>query len=305
MDFCGEQQFLSEGLCELGPAVPASDCARVLEQVASRYELASTLFMAEAEYRKNPVHRGVNPIPGRNFTERCDLSCVEEQPAFVAALRALLGPKARILNKKFVVGVPESWLPEWLLEETRDVAVANMGAYVRPEFRDMTYFHGIDFHQDVIDFPARASDFITLYVYLSNTDGNMSPLHVVPQSFKLGATRFPHQLELNPLDCGLVYRREDGRSAALEYRALTGPAGSMYCWHACTLHGTRPHRDSMPRISLRYLLEKGDDSPALIDRANESIEGALSLAVTRCDLDARGEAIMTGNTINKAASDER
>lgn len=304
MSFAGEQQFLNEGLCELGEVVSRRDCERVLEQVAGRYGLASTLFLSEAEYRKNPVHRGVNPLPGRNFTEQCDLRCIEEHPAFVEALHAILGPKPRIVIKKFVVGVPDSWLPKWLREETRELAVANMGAYVRPEFRDMTYFHGIDFHQDLIDYPSRSSDFITLYVYLSDTDANMSPLHVVPRSHQLGATRFPHQLELDPLDPSLVYRREDGRSAALEYRVLTGPAGSIYCWHACTLHGTRPHRDSTPRISLRYLIEKGDDTPALVDRVNDSIEGALSLKVTRCDLGEGGEAIMTGNTINRAATDE-
>ena len=43
----------------------------------------------------------------------------------------------------------------------------------------MTYFRGIDYHMDIIDFPNRNPLFITMYVYLNDTDSTMSPLNVI------------------------------------------------------------------------------------------------------------------------------
>ena len=79
----------------------------------------------------------------------------------------------------FVVGVPTEWLPEWVKNDTEDLMDANLGAWIKPEFQDMTYFRGIDFHQDLIDHKSRLSDFITLYVYLDNVDMKMSQLMII------------------------------------------------------------------------------------------------------------------------------
>ena len=78
----------------------------------------------------------------------------------------VLGPRWRILDYKFVVGIDHDTLPQWLHEEIGDRPIANLGPYVKEKFRDMTYFRGIDFHQDILDFPDRESDFITVYIYL-------------------------------------------------------------------------------------------------------------------------------------------
>ena len=48
-----------------------------------------------------------------------------------------------------------------------------MGRFIKEKYRDITYFRGIDFHQDIIDFPHKQSDFATFYVYLDNVDKNL------------------------------------------------------------------------------------------------------------------------------------
>ena len=52
----------------------------------------------------------------------------------------------------------------------------------KEEHRDLTYFKGIDFHQDIIDFPDRDPDFITAYIYLDKVDTKTSPLYLIPNS---------------------------------------------------------------------------------------------------------------------------
>ena len=62
--------------------------------------------------------------------------------------------------------MPATAVPDWLKARILGNPVNNLGAYVRPQYRDVTYFYGIDFHQDLIDYKAREADFLTLYVYL-------------------------------------------------------------------------------------------------------------------------------------------
>jgi len=293
------ERFVHDGFDRLDSPLPADRCRALLDAARATRDFSGALFLREHEYRAAPLHRGVNPRPGRNLIERFDTSWIEEAPVFIAAMNAILGPGFRVLAKKFVCGVPESWMPEWLLAETRDVAVANLGAYVRPEHRDVTYFHGIDFHQDIIDFMGRPCDFVTLYVYLDETTPVSSPLFIVPGSQRFGATTFPHAVALDAAACTLVYDDARGHSDTFSYEMLTGPAGSTYVWHACMLHGTRPHTAEEPRLSLRYLVQRAEPpAPGLLDDANARITGPLALDLTRVDVDERGEVRLRGNTIN-------
>jgi len=291
-------EFPTNGFVSLGRVADPAACGKLLADIERTREFSPALFLSEADYRANPQHKGVNPVPGRNLIERFDTSFIEQAPAFVAAMTAALGPGYRMLDKKFVVGVPESWMPPWLVKETHGLAVANLGAYVRPEYRDITYFHGIDFHQDIIDFKERRADFITAYVYLADTSESTSPLYVVPRSHAFGATTFPHRITYTPHGRRMRYEAPHGGADDFDYLMLTGPAGSIYFWHSCTLHGTKPHMADQPRISVRMLIESRDGGATLLDRANRAIQGPLSLVETREDLDAAGRARIRGNTIN-------
>ena len=93
-------------------------------------------------------------------------------------MTALLGPGYEILNKKVVCGVPARSIPDWLKTRIHGNPVNNLGAYVRPQNRDVTYFYGIDFHQDLIDYKEREADFLTLYVYLHPVTRADAPLYL-------------------------------------------------------------------------------------------------------------------------------
>ena len=263
------------------------------------YDLS--LFQGEAEFDADPQYRGVNPRPGRNLLERFagDLGFVEQAPHIVSALTALLGPGYRVMDRKVVCGVPDKSIPAWLKARIAGNPVNNLGPYVKPQFRDVTYFNGIDFHQDLIDYKDREADFITLYVYLHRVTKADAPLFVLENSHTLGAAVFPHDLSPDGPDAW-TYRNGPHGETRCRQVVLTGGAGHVACWHALTLHGTQPDEADDERISLRYLFASADGVRAGLHAVNEGLGVPLSLTATRVDLDAAGAAQIKANTVNGA-----
>ncbi len=209
-----------------------------------------------------------------------------------------MGEGYETLNRKVVCGVPASAAPAWLKARITDNPVNNLGAYVRPEYRDITYFYGIDFHQDLIDFKDRDADFVTLYVYLHPVGAHDAPLYLLEESHRLGATLFPHDLTRE----GGGWRYRDGRGGeiATPQIMLVGGTGFVAMWHACTLHGTQPDAADNERLSLRYLFAKRPGVRAGLDDVNASLNGPIRLGATRQDLDENGAARIKANSVNQA-----
>jgi hypothetical protein len=203
-----------------------------------------------------------------------------------------------------VCGVPDSAIPAWLKQRIAGNPVNNLGPYVKPHYRDVTYFNGIDFHQDLIDYKDREADFITLYVYLHPVTRADAPLFVLENSHSLGASVFPHDLtppdKIGGGDDAWTYRNGPQGEARCRQVVLTGGAGHVACWHALTLHGTQPDEADDERISLRYLFAPADGVRAGLHAVNEGLNVPLSLTATRVDLDAAGAAAIKANTVNKA-----
>jgi hypothetical protein len=293
-----ETDFLKFGFEACGQVFEPALCKKLLEDVDKSRDF-NALFLDEKTFRENPQMKGVNPRPGRNLLGRLEADFIFGHTFFAKRMEQVLGPSWRVLDHKFVMGVPDSWLPDWVREETEGAPVANLGGYIRPEFRDMTYFHGIDFHQDIIDYKTRNCDFVTAYVYLDEAGLESSPLHVIPKSQEQGASKFPHKIVTSGMQ--ISYSGDNGQTADYDMEILTGPPGSLYFWHPATLHGTMPHKDSSPRISVRILAEKNDQRliDCELDQLNAKIDGPLSLLETRRDLDEQGNAILRENIINK------
>jgi hypothetical protein len=284
------------------PPVEAEPAAALLAKVKADRQFGPGLFLSQAEFDADPQYKGVNPRPGRNLIEAFenDLAFVEADPGVVSALTELLGRSYECLTKKFVCGVPQAWVPDWLRARIAGNPVNNLGAYMRPEFRDITYFYGIDFHQDLIDYPERAADFVTLYVYLHPVGRQDAPLFLLENSHRLGGTIFPHQL--TPASEGdWLYGDGRGGQVRVAQHLLVGDTGYTALWHGCTLHGTQPDAADHERISLRYILAKAKDAPhAGIDEVNAHLHGPLSLEATRRDLAADGSAQIKANSVNSA-----
>lgn len=293
--------FIKSGRHVFSDPVDPAAAGDLLAAIHAERAFDSGLFLSQAEFDADPQHVGVNPKPGRNMLDRYagQLGFVERAPQIVEALGGLLGDDYQILNRKIVCGVPERHIPDWLIERVKGNPVNNLGAYVRPQFRDVTYFYGIDFHQDLIDYKERSADFITLYVYLHPVGRQDAPLYLLDGSHALGATVFPHDLRSDGPG-HWIYGDRRGQERLLRQEVLTGPAGRAAMWHACTLHGTQPDAADHERISLRYLVARRHDGPTGLDAVNARLQGPLSLTDTRADLAADGSAAIKSNTVLKA-----
>ena len=281
------------------PVDPAA-ATELLAAIHADRAFDAGLFQDEADFLANPQHIGVNPRPGRNLLEKFEhqLGFIERAPMIVSALVDLLGSDYEILNRKIVCGVPDSVLPGWVKTRIAGNPVNNLGAFVKPEYRDITYFYGIDFHQDLIDFKDRDADFVTLYCYLHPVTRADAPLFLLDGSHRLGATVFPHDLTRTGDETWRYSDRKAGETE-VQQRVLVGGAGFTAVWHACTLHGTQPDAADHERISLRYLFARKAGSPAGIDAVNRALEGPIRLAGTRIDIAANGAPTMKGNTVNQ------
>ncbi len=293
--------FIRDGAHRFAEPLDGDACGKLLADIRATRAFDRNLFLSQAEFDANPQYTGVNPRPGRNLLEQFErqLGFVEKAPAIVEAMTALLGPGYEILNKKVVCGVPSSAVPAWLRERILGNPVNNLGAYVRPEYRDVTYFYGIDFHQDLIDYKAREADFLTLYIYLHPVGLSDAPLYLLEGSHRLGGSVFPHDLTRTG-DAAWRYRNGEHGEVKVAQRILTGATGFAGMWHACTLHGTQPDAADHERISLRYLIAKNGAAPSGIDQVNATLRGPLSLSDTRADLAADGSAAIRKNTVNQA-----
>jgi hypothetical protein len=297
--------FIESGYHLFETPVDAAAATRLLTAVRTTRAFDASLFLSEAAFDADPQHTGVNPRPGRNLLEtfEANLGFVERDPGIVTGLTEMLGPGYETLNKKVVCGVPASAVPAWLKARITDNPVNNLGAYVRPEYRDVTYFYGIDFHQDLIDFKDRDADFVTLYVYLHPVGAHDAPLYLLENSHRLGATVFPHDLTRDDLGKGgdgWRYRDRLGGEVATRQTMLVGGTGFAAMWHACTLHGTQPDAADNERLSLRYLFAKRLGARAGMDDVNATLRGPIRLGDTRQDLDERGAARIKANAVNKA-----
>jgi hypothetical protein len=295
------EDFIRDGAHRFDQPVDAKACADLLARIRATRDFDGSLFLTEEAFDADPQYTGVNPRPGRNLLEGLEdgLAFVEQDPRIVEGVTALLGPDYEILNRKVVCGVPAGSVPEWLRKRILGNPVNNLGAYVRPQHRDVTYFYGIDFHQDLIDYKAREADFLTLYIYLHPVSRADAPLYLLEGSHRLGGSVFPHNLTRIGDKDWLYVNGEHGEVVARQ-KILTGDTGFAAMWHACTLHGTQPDAADHERISLRYLIARKGAGPSGMDSVNATLKGPLSLTSTRADLAADGSAAIKSNSVLKA-----
>lgn len=290
-----QNQFRSEGYANLGVVVSEAVCNKVFTEIKKIQDFSSFIFLDEKKFLENPQYKNVNPIPGRNILENLEdeVEEIEQSKGIVDALHQVLGENYVILNKKVICGVPESWIPGWVLERIKTNPVNNLGAYVKPEFRHVTYFYGIDFHQDIIDWSGREPDFVTLYIYLHRVDKNSAPLNLLPKSHHLGVDKFPHELISKGGSCPEWSLKNQINNVSLSTRQKTilGDAGNVAFWHSYTIHGTTPNINSEERLSLRYLIAKNSlNTNTLLDSVNAEIDATIFESDMREDLLGDGQS---------------
>lgn len=279
-----EQQFVQHGVFKIDTSPIAERMEAMLGQIRQSRSFDESLFLDEAAYRADPQYRGVNPKAGGfNLLERLDDDFVMHDPAVDGTLRAVLGDY-EINLKKVICGIPRAKMPKWVYDEVSERPIPNLGQFIKPEYRDITYFYGIDYHQDIIDFPGGVPDFITLYYYIHPVAHRDAPLHLLTDSHSLGFSTFPHAIQR--LEEGVRYRNGDDEMLCQQLE-LVGPAGTCYMWHPYMLHGTGNVEGEEVRLSLRYLIRSKNKVLA---------ENSTSMK-TRTDLADDGAFVSQGNFI--------
>lgn len=291
-------KFLKNGIEKCGLIFNKKDCKKLIKEIY-RVRKFNNLFLSVNDW-KSKKYQFVkkNPGPGRNLLHKLETSFIFENKKFTKILTETLGANYRIIDAKLVMGVPAHMVPNWILEQTNNNHTVNLGEFVKPKFRDITYFRGIDFHQDIIDFPTRGPDFVTNYIYLEDVDSKSAPLYIIPNSHALGADYYPHKIKkFNNKKINFLVGKNKLTS---NIKVLNGSAGSLFFWHPFILHGTQPHKKDKARISVRILAEKNRkiNIGCNLDKINRKIKGKKELKIYDRELNKYGQN-KKKNFINK------
>ena len=296
------ENFPHNGCADVGTILDQGECAKFREFVNKHRPVNDSIFYKTAEEFEQKG-RWTNYSPGRhdhNFLLSCDydLSFIESNPQFIKAMNELCGEDNEIFKKAIIRSVPTWAIPEWIDDYVKDVGRPNLNPFVYDDFQDVQYFHCTDFHQDKT---RRESDFATVYIYLDQVSADYSALRILTQSHKLGMTTYPHNLRrsMNNHD-KWFYADGLGNNLNCDQVTVTGEAGSIFCFHSLTLHGTVLNNSKDPRISLRYLIApkksqaKGSHLQA---QANASVSGPDFIALNRTDVNTGQGFVKTGSSL--------
>ncbi len=282
------ENYPALGCASLGPMIDPTACAHLRAWIDERRPISKEIFYAtEAEFKAQG--RWTNYAPGRTshnllLDPSLDLSFIENNPTFKNAMQRLCGNNYEIFKKSIIRSMPRWAVPAWLLDYVMDVGRPNMNPFVKDARQDVQYFLFTDFHQDKT---RPASDFVTVYIYLDEVDPKYSALQILAGSHKLGMTVYPHSVRRSMrTPNSWFYSDGIGNHMECPMMTVTGGPGSISIFHCMTLHGTGFNDSQNPRISLRYLIKKGDNvtSKSLHDLANDQIIGPKSLLHTRLDV---------------------
>src|SRR5476649_2441911 len=135
------RDFVEFGRHLFDQPVDAPAAEALLAAIHADRRFDASLFLDEQVFLADPQYTGVNPKPGRNLLDRFEdqLGFLERAPAITSALTTLLGSDYEVLGRKIVCGVPDSVVPAWVKDRIAGGMVNNLGAFVQPEYRDITY----------------------------------------------------------------------------------------------------------------------------------------------------------------------
>ena len=284
---------MQDGVVSFGKILKDSDCDKVAKLVIDSRPWDKSLFREYDEIFGSKRHLNVIPLKdGFNLAEKVDLNFIESNKIFTNTLKKILGENYECLLKKFVVSSPQSMMPDWLKKISEKRLDGQMGQYLKPEFRDISYFSGIDYHMDLIDYPDFDGNFLTVYVYLTDVNESYSPLHIIPKSHRLGPTLFPHNLKKTNNESTVQYSKNNKDYDTFEVRKLVAEKGSVFLWTALTLHGTKLSNALKPRVSVRYTFKKKSSSVGLIDKLYKDLKFISLKKTTRNDIRIKKEGVV-------------
>jgi hypothetical protein len=276
-------KLAQNGYMELPDFVDAAGARALHDAAMQTRRFDASLFLSEAQWEAGPkTHKHTNPGPGYNVLEKLPdgmLDFVDRSPAFQSLFSELLGDDFTILSKRLICRLPWSQVPEWFSRRRFGKANNALGAFVHPQYRDISYYLDVDMHQDIHDYrrdvKERTPHYVTFYVYLDAVTDKDAPIQLLSGSHRFGATPFQHDVSYDQ-KTNVWHYRDQGRDMACPLVTLTGGAGYAALWHSCMLHGTPPVHDGHFRLSLRYLVARSDTTRTCgIDDVDHAVDGPL------------------------------
>ena len=261
--------FINNGVTELKNKISSEESLRLYKKIIKDKKFGKHIFRSFSDFKNFPNFKKTNPGPKKNnLALKYNLNFIENNSYFKKIIENILGKKYEIILKKFVVATPKKWVPKWVLKKAKSQLIPNLNNYIKDEYRDSTFFRGIDYHMDMIDHPNKKNKYITLYVYLNKVNLKYSPINVLKKSFKIGADKFPHDIKKIKKNTYVVQKK------LLCYnKTLTGNPGDFFVWSSFALHGTAPGASVDPRISIRYTIKKKGITKSSIDKLYKKISG--------------------------------
>ena len=226
-----------------------------------------------------------------------DLSFIENDKKFIKSVKSIMGNNYKIMKKTIIRSVPNSYLPNWVKKKVIDVGRANLNPYIKDKFQDIQHFHTADFHQDM----QKGKKFCTFYIYLDQVNIKDSCLKILSGSYILGAQPYPHYLRKSNKLKDLWYYNDYKNFIECKEEKITGSAGTLFCFHGLSLHGTYYNYSRSPRISLRYLIKPDPKiTDSLFIKSFKKIKGKLvikNMKLARLDKNTDGTFRRTGMLI--------
>ena len=262
------EKFINLGYLNFKRMLDKNLCKQLNEYVLKSRNINKNTFITKKEFS---IKRNKNK---NNILDEFNLDFIFKNKFFLKKIKLILGEDFEIYAKRIICGIPNNLFPKWISSKM-DLNSINVGKFVKHKYNDLRYFHGIDYHQDIIDFVQEEGNFITVYIYLDKVTKKMSPLNLLPGTHLGGPSIFPHNLIFNKKK--IIYKTEEGKLFNSYNKTLVGDAGDVWMWHNCLLHGTQINISREPRYSLRIILrQKKKNKSSLMTKTNMKIKNIIS-----------------------------
>lgn len=263
------KNFFTEGYLEFKNLFGKSDCKKINKKILESRKFSKEIFFKDKEeYLKYRNHK----VKPKNILDKLNLDFVLKNKNFKKKIESILGKDYYLYASRVICAMPNNFIPEWITSKM-DTGQPNLTDFIKHDFRDMRYFHGIDYHMDLVDFSKEESNFITVYIYLDKVTKEMSPLNILPKTHFGGATSYPHNLMKK--GSKIIYKVNENKKIISKNKVLIGSAGDTWFWHGCLLHGTNFNvQGDTPRLSLRLIFRQ---KSSLMDVLNQEIGNTMAL----------------------------
>ena len=181
------EKFINLGYLDFKGMFDKNLCKKLNTSILKVRKINKNIFVKKKDYS---IKKTKNK---NNIIDQFDLDFIFKNKLFLNKIKLILGEEFEIYAKRIICGVPNNIFPKWISSKM-DLNSINVGKFIKSKYGDLRYFHGIDYHQDIIDFSQEEGNFVTVYIYLDKVTKKMSPLNLLPGTHLGGPSIFPHNL---------------------------------------------------------------------------------------------------------------